>query len=141
VVVFKAFADLGSESLSPFPSPPKGAALKMDGIYSQMRHPMYTGLLMVMAGLSIASNSADRLLLTGLLWYLLEVKADKEEGECCMEKKGCSAIFVYISHQPIFCRADYLMEEYGQEYSDYKAAVPGKFVPEGLLDDMPWNKS
>lgn len=87
VVVFKAFADLGSDSLSPFPSPPKGAALKMDGIYSQMRHPMYTGLLMVMAGLSIASNSADRLLLTGLLWYLLEVKADKEEGECCIKKR------------------------------------------------------
>jgi hypothetical protein len=32
------------------------------------------------------------------------------------------------------------MEEYGQEYVDYKAAVPGKFLPADLLDDMPWNQ-
>ncbi|KAG7364685.1 protein-S-isoprenylcysteine methyltransferase [Nitzschia inconspicua] len=114
VVTLKSFGDLGSDSLSPYPSPPRGGALKTDGIYGQMRHPMYTGLLMVMAGLSIATNSADRLLLTALLWYLLEVKSDKEE--------------------------DFLMEEYGQEYIDYKAAVPGKFVPADLLDDMPWNQ-
>jgi protein-S-isoprenylcysteine O-methyltransferase Ste14 len=82
VIALKAFGDLGSDSLSPFPSPPKGAALKMEGIYGQMRHPMYTGLLMVMAGLSIATNSADRLLLTALLWFLVDIKASKEEGTC-----------------------------------------------------------
>jgi hypothetical protein len=36
---------------------------------------------MIMAGLSIATNNADRLLLTAALWYLLEVKSEKEEGE------------------------------------------------------------
>jgi protein-S-isoprenylcysteine O-methyltransferase Ste14 len=80
VIALKAFGDLGSDSLSPFPSPPQGASLKMDGIYGQMRHPMYTGLLMIMAGLSIASNSADRLLLTALLWFWIDIKANKEEG-------------------------------------------------------------
>jgi protein-S-isoprenylcysteine O-methyltransferase Ste14 len=82
VIALKAFGDLGSDSLSPFPSPPKGASLKLDGIYGQMRHPMYTGLLMIMAGLSIATNSADRLLLTALLWFLVDIKASKEEGTC-----------------------------------------------------------
>lgn len=81
VVSFKALGDLGIDSLSPFPSPPRGSALKTEGIYGQMRHPMYTGLLMFMLGLSIATNNADRLLLTGLLWYLLEVKSEKEEGK------------------------------------------------------------
>lgn len=35
---------------------------------------------------------------------------------------------------------EFLSETYGVEYSDYKAAVPGKFVPADLLDDMPWNQ-
>jgi hypothetical protein len=35
---------------------------------------------------------------------------------------------------------DYLIEEYDQEYIDYMAAVPGKFLPADLLDDMPWNQ-
>jgi protein-S-isoprenylcysteine O-methyltransferase Ste14 len=91
VIALKAFGDLGSDSLSPFPSPPSGASLKMDGVYGQMRHPMYTGLLMVMAGLSIASNSADRLLLTALLWFLIDIKAYKEEGTLCQaEERGVS---------------------------------------------------
>ena len=81
VVALASLGDLGSDSLSPFPAPPRGAILKTDGIYARMRHPLYTGLIMIMAGLSIATNNADRLLLTAVLWYLLEIKSDKEEGE------------------------------------------------------------
>jgi len=114
VVGLKSLTDLGSDSLSPFPSPPKGSTLKTDGIYGQMRHPLYTSLLMIMAGLSISTNSADRLLLTAVLWYFLEVKSDKEE--------------------------EFLMDVYGQEYADYKISVPGKFLPADLMDDMPWNQ-
>ena len=110
----KSLADLKSDSLSPFPSPPQGGSLKTGGIYEFCRHPMYLGLLMIMAGLSIATNSADRLLLTAVLWYFLEVKADKEE--------------------------DFLLDTYGPEYAEYKANVPGKFLPPDLLDDMPWNQ-
>lgn len=71
--------DLGSDSLSPFPKPPSSGSLKTTGVYAQMRHPMYTALLTVMLGIAMISNSADRLLLTGFLYYLLEVKSDKEE--------------------------------------------------------------
>ena len=70
-----------------------------------------TALLMLSSGLSILTNSADRLLLTALLWYLLEVKATKEE--------------------------EYLVGRYGSEYTDYQQKVPGKFFPSDLLDDMP----
>jgi protein-S-isoprenylcysteine O-methyltransferase Ste14 len=114
VVGVKSLADLKSDSLSPFPSPPPGGTLKTGGIYATVRHPMYLSLLMMMTGLSIATNSADRLLLTAALWYFLEVKADKEE---------------------IF-----LMDTYGADYAQYKADVPGKFLPPDLLDGMPWNQ-
>lgn len=62
IVSFLALVDLGSDSLSPFPDPPADGDLKTDGIYSKMRHPMYTSLIMVAGGLSILTNSADRLL-------------------------------------------------------------------------------
>ena len=91
-----ALVDLGADSLSPFPAPPQTATLKSSGIYGQMRHPMYTGLLTVMAGLSLWTNSADRLLLTALLWYLVEVKSDKEE--------------------------EFLMKQFPGEYAKYKVS-------------------
>jgi protein-S-isoprenylcysteine O-methyltransferase Ste14 len=86
-------SDLGSDSLSPFPTPAEDGSLKTQGIYAQMRHPMYAGLLFVMLGLSLMTNSADRLLLTGGLFYLLDVKTTKEE--------------------------EYLTEQYGDDYKVY----------------------
>lgn len=89
-----SFLDLGSDSLSPFPKPTEEGALKTTGIYSQMRHPMYASVISGMLGLALITNSVDRLLLTGLLWYLLEKKSDKEEV--------------------------FLMERYGKDYDEYK---------------------
>jgi protein-S-isoprenylcysteine O-methyltransferase Ste14 len=114
-VVIQSLVGLGSDSLSPFPAPPVTGTLKTDGIYSQVRHPMYTGLIMIMLGLSITTNSADRLLLTAALTYLMEVKSSKEEL--------------------------YLLDSYGQAYYDYMQRVPGKFVPANLMSNMPWNKN
>ena len=74
-----SLADLGSDSLSPFPKPTKTATLKTSGIYAEMRHPMYSGLITLLLGLSLWTNSADRLLLTALLWYFIDIKSSKEE--------------------------------------------------------------
>ena len=71
--------DLGSDSLSPYPKPLDSGNLKTTGVYAQMRHPMYTAVMTVMLGLSVVTNSADRLLLTTFLYLVLEVKSDKEE--------------------------------------------------------------
>ena len=71
--------DLGSDSLSPYPKPLDSGNLKTTGVYAQMRHPMYTAVMTVMLGLSVVTNSADRLLLTTFLYFVLEVKSDKEE--------------------------------------------------------------
>lgn len=92
-----SFLDLGDESLSPFPKPTATGTLKTTGVYQQMRHPMYTGLLSMLVGFSLLTNSLDRLLLTMLLAYLIDQKADKEE--------------------------DYLMEQFPEEYPQYKVRI------------------
>lgn len=109
-----ALTDLGSDSLSPFPATTKTSTLKTTGIYKEMRHPMYSGLLLVLFGLTILTNSADRLILTMALAYLLEMKSNKEE--------------------------EFLMESFGEDYEAYKEQVPEKFIPVTLAKEMPWNK-
>jgi protein-S-isoprenylcysteine O-methyltransferase Ste14 len=104
--------DMGS-SLSPWPVP-TGDDLVTDGIYSQMRHPIYAGLLAIMAGFSVVTGSAPRLLLTAALWYLLDLKSDYEEKQ--------------------------LVKEFA-EYSSYREAVPGKFFPQAILAILPWTDS
>ena len=109
-----ALIDLGSDSLSPFPDPAVDGDLKTQGIYSKIRHPMYAALILACTGFSVWTNSADRLILTAILIYLLEVKSNKEE--------------------------DFLVGKYGINYTEYMEKVPGKFIPADLMADMPWNK-
>lgn len=106
------FIDMGA-SLSPWPVP-TGDDLVTDGIYSKVRHPIYSGLLAIMAGFSVATGSAPRLLLTTALFYALDVKSDYEEKE--------------------------LAKEFS-EYEAYKDAVPGKFFPNELVVLLPWTES
>ncbi|KAI2492386.1 isoprenylcysteine carboxyl methyltransferase [Fragilaria crotonensis] len=107
-----SLSDLG-DSLSPWPVPPSGGNLRTDGVYSEMRHPMYAGSLAAAAGLSIVTGSATRLLLTAILWYALDLKSDFEE-------KGLIAKF--------------------PEYATYQATVPSKFLPATIVRELPWMK-
>ena len=116
VIVYKAAADLGKK-LSPWPVPADqtngdgGGSLVDTGIYSYVRHPMYSGLVFGMAGLSMVTDSAMRLLLTVALYYVLDVKADFEEAK--------------------------LIEAYGDEYVDYMCKVQGKLIPNVAIS---WGK-
>jgi protein-S-isoprenylcysteine O-methyltransferase Ste14 len=105
--------DLGSDSLSPFPATTSSSTLKTTGIYQELRHPMYTGLLLIMLGLAIATDSATRLVLTIGLGYLLEIKTTKEE--------------------------EFLLERF-PEYNDYQEQVPQKFFPKSVMQQLPWNQ-
>ena len=105
-VVYKSAADL-KNNLSPWPVPTdpnsgRGSLVK-DGIYSYVRHPMYTGVLLGMAGLSIVTDSVVRMLLTCALYYVLDIKSEFEEEK--------------------------LNEIYGSDYVEYKEEVDGKFFP------------
>ncbi|KAL7479539.1 hypothetical protein ACHAW6_005266 [Cyclotella cf. meneghiniana] len=108
-LVYRSAVDLRN-NLSPWPVPADPASgrgsLVDSGVYSRVRHPMYAGVLLGMAGWSVATDSAVRLLLTGLLYFVLDRKSEFEE-----EKLG---------------------EVYGEEYDRYREGVEDKFFPSDL---------
>lgn len=67
------------ENLSPFPMPVDGNYLITTDLYSVVRHPLYGGLILFCVGISLISNSCDRLIFTLALAALLGSKADREE--------------------------------------------------------------
>jgi len=89
-------------SLSPWVVPAASASLKTNGVYEFIRHPIYTGLLLLCFGFGVATNSAGRLILTAALLYILEEKASEEEAN--------------------------LVKQF-PEYETYKEEVPGMFLP------------
>jgi protein-S-isoprenylcysteine O-methyltransferase Ste14 len=72
--------DLGTRrNLTPFVSPVAGNTLVTGGIYEEVRHPMYSGLIFFCSGLSVINDSIDKAVLTAVLAFFLDKKADKEE--------------------------------------------------------------
>ncbi|MEW5313044.1 MAG: hypothetical protein WDW38_004638 [Sanguina aurantia] len=66
-------------SLSALPEPRANGELVTDGIYSQARHPMYTGLLLTAFGVGLATHNDSSLAWALALLVLLDKKADMEE--------------------------------------------------------------
>ena len=125
-IILGSVLALGPVRLSPWPVPPSTAtatatkntdeaAADNDGLvttgwlYGQVRHPLYTGVLLSGIGLSILTNSATRFLFTVFLWYLFDIKSDYEE-------KALQQVFGPIA------------------YGSYRDKVPNKFLPKSLLD-------
>jgi protein-S-isoprenylcysteine O-methyltransferase Ste14 len=67
------------QNLTPFPHPIDGNQLVTTGIYGSVRHPLYTGLISLCMGVSIFSDSLDKAVLTVILAFFLDKKADREE--------------------------------------------------------------
>jgi protein-S-isoprenylcysteine O-methyltransferase Ste14 len=155
-----AVLDLGSDSLSPFPSPPDDGDLKTSGIYSKMRHPMYTSLLMISCGLAIFSNSADRLLYA-IRFIVVAVCLSsllacfKCRSLLCSQTasvghyfslsleiidRRLTAILAYLLEIKSSKEEDFLVGKYGIYYTQYMEEVPGKFLPADLIGSLPWNK-
>lgn len=97
--------DMG-KSLSQWPQP-NGEGLVREGLYSQMRHPMYAGVLATLAGFSVWTGSLERLLWTVLLYAALEVKSDYEEEE---------------------------LKKVYPDYEEYRQEVQTKFMPKFLME-------
>lgn len=68
-----------NKNLSPFPSPKSGAQLIQTGLYKYIRHPIYTGILMVFFGYSMYVASGYKFLITLLLLVLFLFKSRYEE--------------------------------------------------------------
>ncbi|HQV35525.1 MAG TPA: isoprenylcysteine carboxylmethyltransferase family protein [Flavobacterium sp.] len=68
-----------NKNLSPFPTPKNNAVLIQNGLYAWVRHPIYTGLLLLFFGYSIYQASLFKLFITFLLWVLFHFKTKYEE--------------------------------------------------------------
>lgn len=101
LLLFLAGAFSLGRSLTPLPKPKDDASLREGGAYALVRHPMYGGVIVAVAGWSIATTPLG-LAATALGALFLELKTRREER--------------------------WLVERY-PSYHAYRRRVPWKFVP------------
>lgn len=85
--------------LTATPLPNAHATLRTGGLYRFVRHPIYSGLLLMMASITVASGSVFRLLTLGVLVVLLTVKARWEEARLTRRFEGYAS---YAARTPRF---------------------------------------
>ncbi len=68
------------ERLTPTPVPRDGGQLRTDGPYAHVRHPIYTGVLLIVVGITLRSGSALVLALGLATIGFFHAKARFEEG-------------------------------------------------------------
>lgn len=90
-----------NRNLSPFPVPKKDGELVQSGLFRYMRHPIYTGILLLLGGYGVYDASLYKLWVAVALWVLFYFKSSFEEQ---------------------------LLEEKFPEYKNYKKKV-GRFWP------------
>lgn len=78
VILTKALIDL-NKHLSPFPTPKQSAQLITSGIYKNIRHPIYSGILALTYGIGLATHSGYRLIIATTLFVLFIFKSRYEE--------------------------------------------------------------
>lgn len=81
VVCFVSIWQLRNYSLTALPAPLKNAKLLDSGLYALARHPIYSGLLMLMTGVVMARFSWLRLGLLCVLYVVLYQKSGFEEAQ------------------------------------------------------------
>jgi protein-S-isoprenylcysteine O-methyltransferase Ste14 len=74
-----SFLRLG-RSLTASPIPREGGELVTTGLYSRVRHPIYFGLLTMSFGVMLDAGFWPQIIVFALLYVLLSIKADFEEG-------------------------------------------------------------
>jgi protein-S-isoprenylcysteine O-methyltransferase Ste14 len=85
--------------LTATPLPNAHAQLRTGGLYRYARHPIYSGLLLTMASITVVSGNGLRLLTLGMLVLLLAVKARWEETRLTQRFEGYAS---YAARTPRF---------------------------------------
>jgi protein-S-isoprenylcysteine O-methyltransferase Ste14 len=80
VVVVVASLQLG-RSLTPTPLPNRRGELRTSGLYGVVRHPIYSGLLLVVLGLAVRSASWITAVVAAVTIAFFHVKATWEERQ------------------------------------------------------------
>ncbi len=68
-----------NKKLSPFPTPARNSKLRTRGIYRFIRHPIYTGLILMFFGYGILSGSVWKLVFALLITIFFYIKTVYEE--------------------------------------------------------------
>lgn len=69
-----------NRDLSPFPTPKSGSGLRTVGLYALVRHPIYTGIILMTIGYAVYKESLWKLIIAGLLVLLFHFKSKYEEA-------------------------------------------------------------
>lgn len=89
VIVLASFR-LGP-ALTPTPVPTNSGQLATDGFYRYVRHPIYTGVLLIVAGITLRSGSVVTLAVAVLTVVFFTTKAKWEEARLVERYDGYSA--------------------------------------------------
>lgn len=68
-----------NKNLSPFPTPKSNSELIQTGLYKYMRHPIYTGILIMFFSYALYVNSSFKLIIAFILFILFYFKSSYEE--------------------------------------------------------------
>jgi protein-S-isoprenylcysteine O-methyltransferase Ste14 len=77
-VILISFFQL-NKNLSPFPSPKKYSELITAGLFSKIRHPIYSGILLLAFSFALYQNSGFKILISFFLLILFYFKTGYEE--------------------------------------------------------------
>jgi len=78
IFIRRAFADLG-DNLTPYPQPINRGKLVRHGVYSLVRHPIYTAIILLALGYALVFNSVLTVLGALVLFIFFDSKARREE--------------------------------------------------------------
>lgn len=76
--IIKGLVDLG-QNLTPLPYPKEDGHLVQSGVYSLVRHPLYSGLIFAALSWVVWQLSLSHLVATAILCVFFDVKARREE--------------------------------------------------------------
>lgn len=79
VVCGLALVRLG-KNLTPVPTPRHEGQLVDTGVYRYMRHPVYTGLILITSGIALYNLSYPRLIIAGMIYFFFLYKSKYEEA-------------------------------------------------------------
>lgn len=79
VLLLKGLLDLGQQ-LTPLPYPKSEGQLVRSGVYSLVRHPLYSGIILLSLSWAIFQLSLSHLMGVIFLFVLLNAKASREEA-------------------------------------------------------------
>jgi protein-S-isoprenylcysteine O-methyltransferase Ste14 len=79
ILIIKGLIDLG-KNLTPLPYPIENGELIQTGIYGIVRHPLYSGLILVALGWTLFQMSISHLIASAILIIFFEIKANREEA-------------------------------------------------------------